>query len=113
MSHTPTPYVDEAGFLCATGSNGIRFPMYSLERIVGSQSEDEADRAFIIRACNAYAYPDSTRAALEECVSAMEQAMQRSNESGTGTLSLVDTIHAVHGILREAHATARKSLQGE
>lgn len=39
---------------------------------------------------------------IEKYEAAMDAAMQRLNESGTGEMGLVDTIHAVHQILRAA-----------
>lgn len=41
-------------------------------------------------------------AQVAELRAAIETAMQRLNESGTGEMGVVETIHATHGILRRA-----------
>ena len=48
----------------------------------------------------------SLRAEVEALRSAIESANQRLNESGTGQMGLIDTIHATASILRAALGAA-------
>lgn len=45
--------------------------------------------------------------AIDALVKALESIQQRANESGTGEMALIDTIHAMHKIARAALALAK------
>lgn len=115
--HTPTPWLyrprehDDWGFIRGPEDELVAIATwrpYHNEDSLSAHRKNKTDpalpnAAFIVTACNSHA----------DLVKALEEITQRANESGTGEMGLIDTIHALHGIAKAALATltARKDAK--
>jgi len=127
--HTPTPWFAEfvrwnkdapaAGFAIRSDYSHLGLPdgMRMCAIASGNLSEHasftacftpeeiEANASFIVLACNNHARLTRENEAMRKALLAAEQ---RSNESGTGEIGLLDTVHAVAGIVRAALASLKE-----
>jgi hypothetical protein len=95
QAHTPGPWRIES-----VGDETLEIwahPRIAVGQLYGQNGPNESD---IVRA-NAHLI-----AAAPDMLAALKAAQQRLNESGTGEMGLIDTIHAVHALIVPAIAKA-------